>query len=948
MAMRNIALSLLLLICDISGSASTFNVGNQSGSEAKNTSPCSSESSMQGPCRTGTPPGITYAITALNWTRTISSSLTGGTTATVTLTPCPTGIDTTGKGLYQIAIYSSAYTAFEAQEVTGGTCTSGASSGTVVFTPNYSYSTGYHMLSASSGIQETWNSTCGTYSYVAQDGQCNVILPANNTSNNLANNYAIYGTLFLRGSQAALSGYGARIFCLERGPCIQAGDQKSANDFSSITVRGITFNACGHTCGSQYPDWTTNASYAGVNITNTVESSGVQTITTATAHGFRVRDMVTILFTDDSSYWGDAVVVSVPSATTFTVKGASGTNISSQATPGVVALAFDAVLDNAYSTHLIDLTIDGNNGAGRFNNFFSFWDDENATVSHFSGTGAVNHSLTWSGSYIFSGGAAHAPNSQQFAPVISVRDSSITANGSNCATVYNSNGLYFENTVCQASGLWQVYSSNTRGNYQGANIKNIYSESACALNPASPAATPFPGLGVAGMIFGDSTTVARYSVLGGNGVAGCTQISGTGSTIGFSYYIVVHDNTLHYTSSPELVEYWNSTGSDSPSVKWPRVANGRDNITYDVIRMTPAGVNTATAPGYNATPYPYPGGCPGGSGGTCGSVATGLTQSSACSGLVCSYTDSSSTSSSAYSVPNVGNYQGHINFWPGLLVYVGEGTVTSPVYVDTELAPGICFGCGGSAIQIADRCNAYTSAGSGAYDVCIAGIANNGVPNQGALFLPDGFPGSRMVMSKGRLNFLDEGSAIDPHHIITLLDSQPGLTPASPGYRPPASANDVWIGTDVAPGSGFTSGQLAFGAPVAITNYIAQIGDGVHANWLEQLTSKQKIFAVPVRINEGNSFTLGDGSPLSKMKIYRVNNTQASRVPPQSCADVAAEAKGLSKADQIASINPPGRLGNLSLNAYPGDEDRIIFHFCNPSSSEAFAPSGTYTFLALR
>jgi len=268
--------------------------------------------------------------------------------------------------------------------------------------------------------------------------------------------------------------------------------------------------------------------------------------------------------------------------------------------------------------------------------------------------------------------------------------------------------------------------------------------------------------------------------------------------------------------------------------------------------------------------------------------------------------------------------------------------------VDTELAPGICFGCGGSAIQVADRCNAYTSAGSGAYDVCIAGVANNGVPNQGALFLPDGFPGSRMVMSKGRLNFLDKGSAIDPHHIITLLDSQPGLTLASPGYRPPASANDVWIGTDVAPGSRFTSGQLAFGAPVAITNYIAQIGDGVHPNWLEQLTSKQKTFAVPVRIDEGNSFTLGDGSPLSKMKIYRVNNAQASRVPPQSCADVAAEAQGLSNADQIASINPPGRLGNLSLNAYPGDKDQIIFHFCNPSSSEAFAPPGAYTFLAVR
>ena len=66
--------------------------------------------------------------------------------------------------------------------------------------------------------------------------------------------------------------------------------------------------------------------------------------------------------------------------------------------------------------------------------------------------------------------------------MISVRDSTITANYSNCATVYNSNGLYFENTICQATGPWEVYSSNTTGNYQGAYIKNIYSEASLSDN----------------------------------------------------------------------------------------------------------------------------------------------------------------------------------------------------------------------------------------------------------------------------------------------------------------------------------------------------------------------------------------------------------------------------------------------------------------------------------
>jgi len=84
------------------------------------------------------------------------------------------------------------------------------------------------------------------------------------------------------------------------------------------------------------------------------------------------------------------------------------------------------------------------------------------------------------------------------------------------------------------------------------------------------------------------------------------------------------------------------------------------------------------------------------------------------------------------------------------------------------------------------------------------------------------------------------------------------------------------------------------------------------------------------------------------MKIYSVNNMPASHVPPQSCVDVVGEARGLTKSDQITSITPPGRLGNLFLNAYPVDVGAIILHFCNPSGSEAITPPGAYSFLAVR
>ena len=149
-------------------------------------------------------------------------------------------------------------------------------------------------------------------------------------------------------------------------------------------------------------------------------------------------------------------------------------------------------------------------------------------------------------------------------------------------------------------------------------------------------------------------------------------------------------------------------------------------------------------------------------------------------------------------------------------------------------------------------------------------------------------------------------------------------------------------------GVGLADGQLAFGAPVSITNYIAATGDSIHADWLERLTSTQKAFAVPVKIKEGNSFTLGEGSPLSRMKVYSATDIPASRVPPQSCVDVVGQAKGLTKSDHITSITPPGKLGNLSLNAYPSDDGAIVLHFCNPSQAEVIAPSGAYSFLAVR
>jgi hypothetical protein len=959
--MRHVAFAVLLLSLEISGRASGPNVGkvslvvevvppHQSGSEVTNASSCPAGNSRQNSCGGGNPAGITYATTALNWTQTISSSLIGGSQATVTLTPCPVGIDTSSGAGYQVLLSRGGNSESVNIIATSGGCTSGGASGTITFTPFYSYAAGYIISSASSGIQETINAACGTYSSTNFNVLCNVTIPGSGPYSGSGiitlNNYNVYGTIFLHSNESVLSGYGAQLLCIGRGPCLQTGDRVNSNDFVDLTVKGLSFR--------QPTNFNSNSAYAGVNITNTAANGSYETITAAAPHNFRPGDLVTILFTDNAAYWGDATVYDcgsgsspgacTSSSTTFRVSNSR--TIAAQNTPGVVALAYEAILDNAGDTHFIDIQ-DAEGSTAQFNNFFDMWDDENATIEHFSNNGiSMRHSYTWLGSFIFSGGQQNIGHN--LAPVITVRDSYITANTSACVTDYNSNGLYFENTVCQASGPWQVYSSNSTGNYQGAYIKNIYSESSVAENPpCSPscptgATSPFPGLGVSGFIAGAGTGAAFNRIEGTGQVQGYFPTSGTGRTP-YSYFIVANDTTARTQTAPMQVLNWKSTGSDSIPVHWPRVANGTDTITYDVLRMTtPVGVG-AVYPNYNSC-------LAGGSGGACGYVAKGLSQSAVCGNtLVCTYTDTGASLTTGYTIKQA-DYNGNLIFWPGALV-----TVNRPIMVDVENYPVVAVGMesnanlGGPA-QIASQCIGGAGTTGGGYSTCLASFTNQGT-NQTATLLGDLMPeGNTNSLSKGRLNFTTSGRTnIHPYHIITLIDSEPFLTQATNGYRPRASANDTWIGTDV-PSTGvpLASGQLAFGAPVSITNYIRATGDGAHPNWKEQLTFTQKTFAVPVTINEGSSFTLGDGSPLSRMKIYRVKNIRASHVPRQSCIDIVAEARGVAQSDQITSITPPARLGNLSLNAYPGNEGAIILHFCNPSNDVVISPAGAYSFLAVR
>jgi hypothetical protein len=83
-----------------------------------------------------------------NWNQSPAGSLTGGSPATVTLSPCPFGLVTANR--VQIAGTGTA----EQPAITAASCPGGHSTGTVTFTPANSHSAGWTISTPNGGLQE--------------------------------------------------------------------------------------------------------------------------------------------------------------------------------------------------------------------------------------------------------------------------------------------------------------------------------------------------------------------------------------------------------------------------------------------------------------------------------------------------------------------------------------------------------------------------------------------------------------------------------------------------------------------------------------------------------------------------------------------------------------------------------------------------------------------------
>ena len=374
------------------------------------------------------------------------------------------------------------------------------------------------------------------------------------------------------------------------------------------------------------------------------------------------------------------------------------------------------------------------------------------------------------------------------------------------------NTLHIEDSVIQGYSQFGIRWSMAGGGYGSAVLDDVYEEGGCSNNPLG-------NVGYAGLI----VQGGRVAIHGGEMPYGLypTFASQSGGTTNY-YYIVATDgvngpSNLLYAGKAVL----NGTGSVSITI--PDIPSA---VSFDVLKSTTL---------YQA---PY------GTGNW--AVATGVTRASACSAGVCTFTDTQAAPASYSVLTTVPNYFPKLDLWPGGLVIgpyaagnsaAALGTVSLD-YNNLNWTAIWQTNTGGSTLDSVDSTRCILMPGSPIYEACTGQDQD-----LAATLMHNKLVGTNL---KGRLNLMTGNSG--PSHFITLYDSNLSKTVGTASNRPSNDANDTYIGWDQG-GGGATTVGLSFGAPMSVSNYIGNVGDGT--NWKERLTSSLKTFNVPVNFANG-------------------------------------------------------------------------------------------------
>ncbi len=385
------------------------------------------------------------------------------------------------------------------------------------------------------------------------------------------------------------------------------------------------------------------------------------------------------------------------------------------------------------------------------------------------------------------------------------------------------NTVRISDSVIEGYAQYGVRGGIKRGGYGGFELDNVYQEVGNCANPAG-------NLGQAGVIAQGATV----KVQGGTGLAGAApQFANTGSTD--DRYFVVANHATYGPSNPLYAGNALTNGTGNITVTWPDIPGA---VSFDLLRTT---YNAAGAPREQA---PY------GSGNY--AVATGLSRGSVCANGVCTATDTQAALQ-AYTVA-IPAYFPLIDYWPGSLVLTASRDSNSVLDVATAQVQSVpsnvvaAQGMAGPAV-VSEYCDPLYS-WSPLWVSCYGSRAPGSFYDQGSFLLavkPNSDSG-QLTNLKGRLSFPTLGTA--PGHIITLSDSNFQKTIATANNRPGNDPNDAFIGYDQGDGNPVHVG-ISIGAPVSISEYIGNAGDGT--NWLERITAGLKEFKTSVQMDQGLS-----------------------------------------------------------------------------------------------
>lgn len=170
---------------------------------------------------------VIFVVPSFNWAQSPSDDLSAPGAHTVTL-GCARGVSGSSANFY---VYISTTGTAEADLVTGGTCTSGASSGTLTFTTINAHAAGYTIGSSTGGWKEASEYSKFTVTNPSGNAQGGVVLGVPGTE------YNFYATFQISSSAQTVDFNGSIFQCnMTSTPCIKAGDNANQNAFSNISI----------------------------------------------------------------------------------------------------------------------------------------------------------------------------------------------------------------------------------------------------------------------------------------------------------------------------------------------------------------------------------------------------------------------------------------------------------------------------------------------------------------------------------------------------------------------------------------------------------------------------------------------------------------------------------------------------------------------------------------